>query len=229
MRVHGITFTLLVYLALVTPALAETGKTLEIATGKAVGRTWDQVKADKYAYAPKQDYDAAKKETHIYLPYGTGGPYYDVTGLQLTDPGAEGTGMPLVMSSDGTTSGKLVFKLHFDKPISALRFFAGWSEWGVGGDSVGGVEFSEDGQKWMTIRETSEGKIIEPFADGKKSFGGLKTQDLFIRCYSRDKNNPDADSGPNRWMKFRMGGDPSWGDASSTFFASQMQLWVTTK
>ena len=136
-----------------------------------------------------------------------------------------------MLTVNGNTSGRLVFKLHFDKPIGGFRFSAGWSEWGVGGDTVGGVEYSVDGQKWTTIRELNEAKaqarIIDQFVDGKKTFGGLNTQDLYIRCYSRDKNNPDADSGPGRWMKFRMAGDPAWGDAATTFFNCQFQLWVT--
>lgn len=226
MVVRGFKYVVVALIALVSPALAETGKTLEIATGKAVERTWDQVKADKYAYGPKQNFDAAKKETQIFLPYGKDGEYFEVAGLLFTDPGP-GTGTPLAVTPDGNTSGKLVYKLHFDKPIRALRFSAGWSEWGVGGDMVGGVEYSVDGQKWTTIREVNKGEIVEPLSDGKKTFEIAKAQDLYLRLYSRDKNNPDAANGANRWMKLRMAGDPSWGDASSTFFANQMQLWVT--
>ncbi len=212
---------------LAMPALAETGKTIEVALGKTVARTWEQVKADKYAYGPKQDYDAAKKQTHIYLPYGPKGTYFEVVGLKLTMP--DETGSPLAMSSpDGNTSGKLVYKCHFDKPISSFRFYAGWSEWGSGGDAVGGVEYSVDGAKWVTIRENNQSKIIEPFCDGKKVFDGLKTQDLYIRCYSRDKNSPESAYGPGRWMKFRMAGDPGWGDIATTFFSTQLQLWVTS-
>ncbi len=203
-------------------------KTLEIKLGAAVPRSWDDVKKADYAYGPKQEYDAAKKETHIWLPYGSKGQFFETAGVKLTEPGPDpGTGCPLVLSVDGNTSGNLVYKFHFDQPIGALRFAAGWSEWGVGGDTVGGVEYSADGQKWTTIREVNEGKIIEPLSDGAKSFQVGKTQDLYIRLYSRDKNNPDAGFGPGRWMKFRMGGDPAWGDASTTFFNCQLQLWVT--
>jgi len=34
-------------------------------------------------------------------------------------------------------------------------------------------------------------------------------------------------SGSGRWMKFRMAGDPSWGDAATTLFNCQLQPWVT--
>lgn len=213
--------------ALCGAASAETGSTLEIKLGTTVARSWDEVKAADYAYGPKQEFDAAAKETHIWLPYGSKGLYFETAGVTLSEPGPAGTGTPLVQTVDGNTSGKLVFKLHFDKPVSALRFFAGWSELGVGGDTVAGVEYSADGQKWTAIREVNQEGIVEPLSDGKQSFAVGKTQDLYVRLYSRDKNNPDSSSGPGRWMKIRMAGDPGWGDAAVTFFASQMQLWVT--
>jgi len=211
---------------------AEAGKTLEVKLGETIQRTWDDVQKADYAYGPKQEFDAATKETHVWLPYGSKGLYFETAGARLTDPGPEpGTACPLLQSADGNSSGRLVFKLHFDKPIGAFRFYAGWSEWGVGGDTAGGVEYSVDGRKWSAIREINETKaearIIEPFVDGKKTFSGLSTQDLYIRCYSRDKNNPEAGFGPNRWMKFRMGGDPAWGDVATTFFSCQLQVWVT--
>jgi hypothetical protein len=145
----------------------------------------------------------------------------------LTDPGPTGTGSPEVRSIDGNTSGRLVYKLHFDKPISGFRFFASWSQWGMEGDTVGGVEYSADGQKWVGIRDVHETKIVDPLVVHNSFMAsGLKTQDLYIRCYSRDKNHPEAESGPGRWMKLRMAGDPAWGDASRTFFKSQFQVWL---
>jgi polysaccharide biosynthesis protein PslG len=215
-----------------TALAADNGKTIEVRLGQTVQRTWDDVKKADYAYGPKQEYDAASRETHIWLPYGTKGVYFEAGGVTLSDPGPlPGTGCPLVTVANGDTSGRLVFKLHFDAPIGAMRCYAGWSEWGVGGDTVGGVEYSADGQKWTAIRQIDEAKAeartIEPLADGKKTFGGLNTRDLYIRCYSRDRNNPDAGSGPGRWMKLRMGGDPAWGDVAKTFFSCQLQLWVT--
>ena len=225
---HTIGWTLAVTMALAAGAFAETGKTIEVTTGKTIARSWDDVKAANYAYGPKQEYDAATKQTHIYLPYGADGLYFQMQGVNLTAPGSDGTGTPLVLTTDGSTSGTLVYRLHFDKAITSLQFYAGWSEWGVGDGTVGGAEFSTDGRKWTTIAEIDKGGIIEPLADGKKVFDGLKAQDLYVRLYSRDKNNPEAAFGPNRWMKIRMAGDPGWGDASTTFFRAQMQLWVTT-
>jgi hypothetical protein len=43
---------------------------IEVKPGTTVERTWEQVKAAKYAYGPKQEYAAASGETRIYLPYG---------------------------------------------------------------------------------------------------------------------------------------------------------------
>ncbi len=209
---------------------AETGKTLEIKLGTEIPRSWDDVKKTAYAYGPKQEFDPSTQETHIWLPYGNKGEYFETAGVKFTDPGSS-TGWPLVVTVNDHTSGRLVFKLHFDKPIGGFRFSAGWSEWGVGGNTVGGVEYSVDGRKWTTIRQLDETKaqarIIDQFIDGGKTLGGWKTQDLYLRCYSRDKNHPDTPSGPGRWMKFCMAGDPAWGDAARTFFDRQFQLWVT--
>jgi hypothetical protein len=209
-----------------TDAVA-TGKTLEIKLRSTSQRTWDDVKRANYAYGPKQEFDAATGQTHIWLPYGRNGVYFDASGVKLTEPGAAGTGSPEVLSVDGNTSGRLVFKLHFDNPIGSFRLFAGWSEWGVGSNTVGGIEYSVDGRRWVTIRETDQAKIIEPFIDPDTFKAiGIKTRDLYIRCYSRDKRHPEADNGPNRWMKLRLAGDTAWGDAATTFFKAQMQLWA---
>jgi hypothetical protein len=209
---------------------AENGKTLEIKLGATIPRSWDDVKKAGCAYGPKQEFDPGAQETHIWLPYGNKGEYFATAGVKFTEPGP-GTGWPLVLTVDDHINGRLVFKLHFDKAIGGFRFYASWSEWGVGGNTVGGVEYSVDGHKWTTIRELREAKprarIIDEFVDGKKTFGQLNTRDLYIRCYSRDKDHPDAASGPGRWMKFCMGGDPAWGDAARTFFDRQLQLWVT--
>jgi hypothetical protein len=213
--------------AMVAVADPETGKTLEVTLGKAIDRNWDEVKADKYAYGPKQDYDADKKEIHIYLPYGNDGSYFEVSGVNFTDPGSE-SGCPLARTPDGNTSLKLVYKLHFDKPVKSFRMSVGWTELGLAEGAVGGVEYSTDGQKWSTVNEVSKGGIVEPLVKDDKSFDLPKgARDLYIRFYSRDKANPDSGSGPSRWMKFRMAGDPSWGDASSTFFQVQVQVWAT--
>jgi hypothetical protein len=216
--------------AIASNVFAETGKTLEIKLGTEIQRSWDDVKKAGYAYGPKQEFDPSTEETHIWLPYGRQGEYFETAGVRFTEPGP-GTGWPLVVTVGNRANGRLVFKLHFDKPIGEFRFCAGWSEWDAGGNSVGGVEYSVDGRKWTAIRELHQAKveprIIDRFVDGTKTFSGLNTRDLYIRCYSRDKNDPDVPSGPGRWMKFAMAGDPAWGDVATTFFNCQFQLWVT--
>ena len=119
--------------------------------------------------------------------------------MKFTEPGPD-TGWPLVLTVDSHANGRLVFKLHFDRPIGSFRFDAGWSEWDAGGDTVGGVEFSTDGQNGRpsasSMTPKRKPRSSTDFVDGKTTFGGLQTRDLYIRCYSRDKNNPDAVSGP---------------------------------
>lgn len=67
--------------------------------------------------------------------------------------------------------------------------------------------------------------IIEPLVNQFKATD-LNTDTLSLRFYSRDPQNPQA-SAPGRWFKVRMSGDPSWGDAATTFFSCQLQAWVT--
>jgi len=203
---------------------AENGQTIDVKLGKNIQRSLDDVIKANYAYGPKQEFDSKTRETHIWLPYGSKGVYYETMGVNLTDS----PGTPLVVTVDGNTCGRLVYKLHFDKPIASFRLGIGFSEWGVNGETVGGIEFSTDGKKWTNIREVTKAGIVEPFLDADKTkVAGLKTQELYIRFYSRVKKDPEAASGPACWMKFRLAGDPSWGDASTTFFGTQPQLWVT--
>lgn len=216
---------LLLASALGGTASADTGHTLEIKLGESISRTWDQVQAEGYVYGPKQELDSTTGETHVWLPYGGKAPYYEVSGLQFTEASPQKNGLPLVMSIDGNTPGHLVFKFHFDKPVASARLFAGWSEWGVKDASVGGIEYSIDGRNWTTIREVNKPGIISTFLPQTAPIAtNLKTSELYLRFYSRNKT--DA-AGQNYWMKFRMAGDPAWSDASATFFNQQLQLWVT--
>jgi len=200
---------------------------IEIKVGKTIERTWEQVQADNYAYGPKQDYDAASGETHIYLPYGSNRKLYHQVRGSLYDP--KRGAVAKFHSADGNTNAVLTFRLHFDRPIGGLRFAANWTELGLAENTVAGVEYSDDGQTWRTIREVKGAEkrrgIVEPFVHGFKATG-LNTRTLYIRYYSRDPKRPQA-HGPGRWLQIWMAGDPSWGDAATTFFARQLQLWVT--
>jgi len=215
---------LIVLVASTRVASADTG-VIEIKLGTTIVRTWEQVKADKYAYGPKQEYDDSG-ETHVYLPYGKNAKLYDEVAGVLSDPAPGSTA--LFRSSSGNDNAVLTFKLHFDQRIGKLRFRAGWTELGLAKNTVAGVEFSEDGREWKTIREVKgadkPGGIIEPLVKDFQATD-LNTDRLFIRLYTRDPSAPAA-SGPGRWLKVRMSGDPNWGDAATTFFASQLQVWV---
>ena len=204
------------------------GATLEIKLGQTIERSWTAVEKAGFAYGPKQEVDEKTKETHVWLPYGSKGVYYETTGLAMTDPAMEGTGTPLAMSVDGNASGRLVYKLRFDKPIGGFRLFAGWSEWGVRNGTVGGAEYSTDGKVWTVLREIASNGLVEPLLDpATTKVEGLHTRELYLSFFSRDKADPNKDFGPNRWMKLRMGGNPAWGDRADTFFKNQLQLWVS--
>ena len=132
----------------------------------------------------------------------------------------------LFNSSSGNDNAVLTYKLRFDQPIGAFRFSAGWSELGLANNTVAGVEYSEDGLEWKTIREVKgAGKAsgnVEPLVKDFKATA-LNTDTLYLRCYSRDPQNPQS-SGPGRWFKIRLSGDPGWGDAATTFFSCQLQV-----
>ncbi len=201
---------------------------IEVKLGATVERTWQQVKADKYAYGPKQDFDAATGETHVYLPYGDKPELYDEVHGALTDVAADSLAM--FHSSNGESNAVLSYKLHFDRRIGAMRFKAGWTEIGLHDNTVAGVEYSEDGLAWKTIREVKGSDKppgnIEPFV---KDFQAtvLNTDTLYIRLYTRDPAHPD-DGGPGRWLQVRLSGDPRWGDVAAAFFTNQLQVWVAS-
>jgi len=46
---------------------ADTGKTIEVKLGASIERTWEQVQAGRYAYGPKQEFDATSGETYSSL------------------------------------------------------------------------------------------------------------------------------------------------------------------
>ncbi|MBC8869809.1 MAG: cellulase family glycosylhydrolase [Planctomycetes bacterium] len=200
---------------------------VEIKLGATIPRTWKQVQAHQYAYGPKQDYDAATGETHIYLPYGNNRRLYHESRGALYDP--QPGRAAKFHSSDGNTEAGLCFQLHFDRPIGAFRYAANWSEFGLASNTVAGVEYSIDGRHWKTIREIKGAQqqtgIINTFVEDFKATD-LYTQTLYLRYYSRDPKKPGA-FGPGRWLQIWMAGDPSWGDAATTFFERQLQVWAT--
>lgn len=203
--------------------------TVEVKLGANVERSWEQVKKDGYAYGPKQEHNGSTGETHVYLPYGNNRKLYHEVAGSLSDPGK---GCALFTTVDGQTNARLTYKLSFDKPIASFKLFVGWAELGLNKDTVAGFEYSIDGKEWKPVleikgSEKSGAAIVEPMVKNVE-VKGLDTKMLYIRGYSRNPSSPDG-HGPGKWLKFRMTGDPNWGDASTTFFKAQPQIWVTEK
>jgi hypothetical protein len=147
---------------------------VEIKLGATIARTWEQVRADRYAYGPKQNYSADTGETHIYLPYGSNRRLYHEARGALFDP--QPGSVAKFHSTDGNTEAVLCFKLHFDGPIGTFRYAANWNEFGLASNTVAGVEYSIDGRHWKTIREIKgaqqQAGIINTFVE---DFLGRKT------------------------------------------------------
>jgi hypothetical protein len=206
----------------------ESDNVTNITLGKTIERSWDEVKADNYAYGPKQDYNARTGETHVYLPYGNDTSLYaEVKGI-LEDASRHGMAKFRSAPAPGTpgsANAGLTFKLHFDKPIASFRYEDGWVEFSLAPDTVGGAEYSVDGKTWITMKETHQSGQVNSFAGGFQAHG-LNTDTLYIRYYTRSPKDPQA-TGPGRGLAFWMSGDPNWGDASRTFFVRQLQVWVS--
>jgi hypothetical protein len=204
--------------------------TVFIKLNTTVQRTLEQIKTARCAYGPKQEYDAATGETHIYLPYGNNSDLYFGEFRVILEDAHEGR-LAELRTPDSGTAALLTYKLQFDKPISACRFRAGGQvELDLEPTCVAGLEYSTDGGQWKPVHEykgteITVYKIFGPFIENA-SVSGLNTQTLFLRYYSRDSANPQATNGKRMWLKLWMTGDPAWGDAATTFFANQSQIWV---
>ncbi len=207
----------------------EEGEGIQVKLGKDIERDWKDVKADKFAYGPKQDYDQKTKVTHVYLPYGNNLKLYgEVTG-RFTDP-AEGK-VSTFHSVDGGTNAVLTYKITFDKPIASFTLSSGRLEYGLSETTCAGAEYSIDGNVWKKIREEKgsgelDEQTIGKFVENYKA-DNLKTRTLYIRYYSRSLKEPKQLFGPGRWIKLWLAGDPGWGDVATTFFIHQPQIWVT--
>ena len=200
--------------------------TVEVKLGVTIERTWDDVKKADYAYGPKQSFNNNTKETHIWLPYGAKGVYYGLIAAKSTDPEPN---HPASMENevDGFACLSWGYKLHFDKPIGAFKLSCSLAELGLV-KAVAGIEYSTDGQKWTTLKQVeNKSGNVQPFAKADEAkASGLKSQDLYIRFYSRKEGDTDATQAEGAFFKLWTAGDPTWGDASTTFFDIQPQLWV---
>lgn len=208
-------------------AAAEPG-TLNIQLGSTIRRSLDDVRAAGFAYGPKQDVDTASGETCVYLPYGARFVNYRgvVKGL-LSDAGADAIPQ-FVSSTGGQAPGQLTYRLDFDRPIKAFRFAIGYAETVLEADCTAGLEYSTDEKTWTIAKEVKGlNAVVSPFPAATTVVDGLNTTTLLLRIYARNPGNPAATSG--MYLKLRMAGDPSWGDAATTFFTSQPRVWLTAK
>ena len=191
-----------------------------------IPRTWDDVKKAGYAYGPKQEFDPSSQETHVWLPYGSKGAYFETAGVKLTDPGPPEDALGDVHQRQHQRPAGL--QAPFRQTDRRFRFSAGWSEWSVGGDTVGGVEYSVDGQKWTTIRQLAEAKaqarIIDQFVDGQRHSAAEHAGPLHSLLQPR-QDHREADSG-RALDEISHGRRPGLGDVATTFFNCQFQLWV---
>lgn len=205
------------------PALRAEG-VIEVEVGQTIERPWDEVKADGFAYAPKQVVEG--EETRIYLPYGNDPLLYAEVHNGVLSDAKIGGGMAGFQPKDSTADSWLTFKLQFDKPIRAFRYKDGWTEIVLKGSSVAGVEYSVDGKEWKPLREVKAGQRFQnpagKFIDKDARVEGLNTDTLYIRRYARIDGG-----GGSSWHQFRLSGDPAWGDAAVTFSNAQHQVWVT--
>ncbi len=202
--------------------------TIDIKIGTSVKRTIDDLKSADYAYGPKQDFDASAKETHIWLPYGSKGVYFETVGIKNVDPEPGKVAM-MYNGVDGYTPVSWGYKLKFDKPITGFRMGCSMAELGLK-NAVAGVEYSTDGKTWTVYKQVeNKGGNVQPFVKPTENkITGLNTTDLYIRFYSRSKSDPTATRADGAWFKLWTAGDPSWGDAATTFFNIQPQIWVTS-
>jgi ferric-dicitrate binding protein FerR (iron transport regulator) len=203
---------------------------LEVRLGETVARTWGQVKADGFAWGPRQAFDAASGETLVYLPYGRDvSRYARARGVMLYDPRP---GTPAKVHSYGSDAdAELTYQLRFDRPVGAFRFEDNWSEIHLSPGAETGAEYSVDGKAWVTMRayrgEENVSGIHEPFV-GRFDAAGLDTRRLLLRYYARAPREAKA-PGPGRWLQVWMAGDPGWGDVATTFFERQLQVRVAPR
>ncbi|MFA7345670.1 MAG: hypothetical protein WC003_15330, partial [Terrimicrobiaceae bacterium] len=202
-----------------------TGNTIEIDPDAVVVRSWDKVKVNGYAYGLSQKKEAG--ETHIWLPYGNErGWYYEIEGGVLESTGSGVRAGFLVEKC--SQAAWLTLKFHFARPIQSFRLSCGPADF-QSVNAVAGIEYSVDGKTWTPFSKPSQGGKMDKLVDSKgPNVQGLDTQELYLRCFVRDRNDP-AKLDPGTSFRAHMGGNVMWGDASVTFAQAQWQMWVTPK
>ncbi len=212
-------------------AVAADAPALQIHLGKTVERTMAQVAKDNYAWGLKQSYDSSKKETQIFLPYGN---------IPLLSSGAKNAiindatrdSIAELYTNDSHRPLNVVYRLEFDRPISAFRAaIGGYTELVLAPNCEAGVEYSLDGTAWAPLGEPHQGTqaVVQGLVKADTTVTGIDTRLLLLRIYTRDLDHPDAAEGGGQYLKMRVSGDPSWGDAAKTFAKAQNQVWVVPR
>lgn len=188
---------------------------VKVTLGQSIERTWDEIRADGYAYGPKQVIDEKTGETRVFLPYGNNPRLYaELRGMKLGDTTHDW--VATATSDPAASESVLTYKIVFDKPISAFRPVLGPGKIEIGEGQKAGIEYSVDGSEWKPVVEfktsASPQVLVENFVARD-----LNTTTLMIRFYARGGAK----------LFFWMSGSPSWGDAASTFVNRQIQIFVT--
>jgi hypothetical protein len=137
-----------------------------------------------------------------------------------------------VYTMDNMRAMRFQYRLEFDRPISSFHCLIGpYTELVLAPSGIAGVEYSTDGTTWAPVGEPHKGTraVLNPLVGPDVVISDLDTRLLLLRIYTRDGDHPEADGGVELFLKMRISGDPSWGDAATTFFRCQNQVWVTTK
>lgn len=214
--------------ALPTVAAGADAPALQIHLGKTIERTLAQSTKDNYAWGPKQSYDSGKRETQIFLPYGNH-PLLSSSAKNAILSDATKDSFAELYTNDSHRSLDVVYRLEFDKPISAFRAaIGGYTELVLAPGCAAGVEYSLDGTAWAALGEPQKGThaVVQGLVKADTVVTGIDTRLLLLRIYTRDLDHPDAAEGGGQYLKMRVSGDPSWGDAAKTFAKAQNQVWV---
>lgn len=180
------------------------GNTIEVNIGAEINRSWSDIIANNYLYSPRQTYSGATDATKIWLPYGDiNGTYFSASNVGFTNPSGGSYGM--CKANSGGADSTLVYKFHFDAPVTQFIFDDGYSFRSLGEGSEFMTQYSVDGENWatMAIDDTagdSYGSLTVNFASPM-----IETQDIYIRLLLTGTSS--------RFYWMRTTGAPAWGQA----------------
>jgi hypothetical protein len=189
---------------------------VKVVLGQTIERTWDDIRADGYAYGPRQTFDAKTNETRVFLPYGNNPRLYaELRGMTLADTTHFATAS--ANTASGAEESVLTYRIVFDQPISAFRPVVGPGKVELAQGQTAGVEYSvDDGATWKPVVEFKTSTAPQMMVDKFKA-ENLNATTLLLRLYAR---------GGGR-IQFMMSGHPSWGDAATSFVGRQLQVYAT--